>query len=197
MSLKVCRMLEGRRVVLASASPRRKELLKLICSNFEICPPKCEEILTGDSRFSSASEELSYRKCMEVGEKYDGETLVIACDTTVVSEGEILGKPADREQAEKMLKSLSGRTHVVISGVTISLGGRTLSFSERTNVTFRKLSDETVRDYIDSGEPFDKAGGYGIQSLGALLVEKIEGDYFNVVGLPLSTLAEKLEQFLG
>ena len=110
--------------------------------------------------------------------------------------GEVMGKPSDREDAERMLRLLSGRTHKVITGVTLAYKGKSISFSEVTEVTFLELSDEDIALYLDSGEPFDKAGAYGIQGLGSMLVSGIKGDFFNVVGLPVSRLAGELGTFL-
>ncbi len=194
--MKIRRLLENKRVVLASASPRRRELLKLLCEDFEICPASGEEVVTGDKRFSCAAEELSYAKCTETAEKFSDDAVIIACDTIVTIDGEILGKPRDARHAAEMLRILSARTHQVVSGVTVRVNGKFSWFSQKTNVTFRSLSDEDIEEYIATKEPFDKAGGYGIQGYGALLTEGIEGDYFNVVGLPVSMLAAELEKLL-
>lgn len=196
MSLKIRRLLKDKKVVLASQSPRRKELLKIICEDFEICPAQGEEILPENTPAVEAAQLLARNKCGEVSQKYGEDAIVIACDTIVVVDGEIMGKPQNPAQAEDMLRSLSGKTHSVISGVAFCINEKIYSFSETTKVTFRQLSDEAIADYITTGEPFDKAGAYGIQGFGSLLVSRIEGDYFNVVGLPLSSLAENLEQLL-
>ncbi|MGN0624437.1 MAG: Maf family protein [Oscillospiraceae bacterium] len=196
MSLKIRRLLKDKKVVLASQSPRRKELLKIICDDFEICPAQGEEILPENTPAVEAAELLARNKCGEVAQKYGEDAIVIACDTIVAVDGEIMGKPQSHRQAADMLGSLSGKTHSVISGGAFCINGKISSFSEITKVTFRQLSDEDIADYIATGEPFDKAGAYGIQGFGSLLVSGIEGDYFNVVGLPLSSLAENLERFL-
>ena len=183
-------------VILASASPRRKELMQIICSNYRIIPSDCEEILPEDIVPEMAAEYISNAKCRCIAGVYDN-SLVIGCDTVVINDGIVLGKPSDKDNAAHMLRSLSGKTHKVITGVTIGKGRHFSSFSTTTEVTFRNLSEEDIQDYIATGEPMDKAGAYGIQGFGSLLVEKINGDFYNVVGLPVSDLAAELKKFLG
>lgn len=182
-------------VILASASPRRKELMGLICRDFRVIPSDCEEDVLEEIRPEMTAEYLSKQKCGCIAEVYRN-ALVIGCDTVVICGGKVLGKPEDERDAKEMLRTLSGKTHQVITGVTISCGGRQSSFSVCTNVTFRQLSDEDISDYVKTGEPMDKAGAYGIQGKGALLAEKINGDFYNVVGLPISELASKLREFI-
>ena len=189
-------MLGGRRVILASKSPRRQELLKLLFDEFEIVPATGEEIIPEGADAMDVSRLLAVQKCREVSEKFPDD-LVIGCDTTVIVGNEILGKPADEADAARMLGELSGTSHYVVSGACISFGGRERSFSQVTEVSFRKLADEEISAYIATGEPMDKAGAYGIQEKGSLLVREIKGDFFNVVGLPVSKLAAELELFLG
>lgn len=196
MAFKARRLLKNKRVILASQSPRRKELLKLLCDDFEICPAQGDEMIPCGVNSRLAAEALAEAKCREVAEKSGGCAIVIGCDTTVLLEDEILGKPANKDDAFRMLKSLSGKTHEVVSGTAVYIQGEVTSFSEITRVTFRRLSDEDIMDYIETGESYDKAGAYGIQGLGSLLVDRIEGDYFNVVGLPVSRLAVMLEKLL-
>ncbi len=119
--------------------------------------------------------------------------MVIGCDTGVFIDNLMLGKPADKSQAKEMLSLLSGRTHKVITGCCIMRGGKTVSFSKVTEVEFYRLSDEEIREYISTGEPMDKAGAYGIQGKGSLLVKKISGDYFNVVGMPIAEIRQRLK----
>ena len=126
----------------------------------------------------------------------DANELVIGCDTVVVTDNKILGKPKNRSDCFDMLRMLSGRRHYVYTGVCIHYNNAVMSFTEKTEVEFYELSDKKIERYMDTGEPFDKAGGYGIQGKGALLVKGICGDYFNVVGLPVSSLAQKLDEFL-
>ncbi|WP_124098074.1 Maf family protein [Ruminococcus sp. Marseille-P6503] len=195
MPLKIRRLLEGKKVILASQSPRRKELFKLICQDFEVCPALGEEKIPDGIQPEYAAETIAAEKCREAAQRRQAD-VIVACDTVVLLDGEIMGKPADPADAARMLGKLSGRTHRVISGTAFMCGGRLRSFSEITEVTFRNLTDQDIADYIETGEPFDKAGAYGIQGTGALLVSGISGDYFNVVGLPVSKLASLLERFV-
>lgn len=183
------------KVILASQSPRRKELLSIIFDDFEIVPALGEEIVDEGIESDLVPQSLALNKCREVAEKYP-DALVIGCDTAVILGNEIMGKPKNDADAFRMLRRLSGNTHKVISGTAIYYKGKYHTFSNVTAVTFRELSDDEVYDYIKTGEPFDKAGAYGIQGKGSLLVEKINGDYFNVVGLPISELAYRLKEIL-
>lgn len=182
-------MFENIKVVLASQSPRRKELLCMICKDFEVMPADIDETLPEGVSAEEAAEYTAKRKAAAT-ECCDA--LVIACDTIVVAGDEILGKPADRQDGKRMLELLSGRTHKVISGVAIRYKNKERSFSQTTEVTFYEMSEEDINDYLDSGEPFDKAGAYGIQGLGGVYVEGIRGDFFNVVGLPVARLKREL-----
>ena len=183
---------EGIKIVLASQSPRRRELLRLLCNDFEVSPADIDESIPQGMAADKAAEYTAKRKAAAVSS--DG--LVIACDTVVIADGEILGKPADRADALRMLKMLSGKTHEVISGVALKYKGVERSFSQRTSVTFYEMSDSEINDYLDSGEPFDKAGAYGIQGLGGTFVERINGDFFNVVGLPVARLKKEIEKLV-
>ncbi|ACJ74939.1 maf septum formation protein Maf [Thermosipho africanus TCF52B] len=169
------------KIILASKSPRRIELLKLLKIDFEVIPSNIDENIS-EKDPKLLAEKLSYLKAMSI--KKDG--VVLAADTVVTLDKEIFGKPRDYKDAFRMLKSLSGKWHTVITGVTIKFKDEVITFSEKTNVKFKNLSKELIEFYINTAKPFDKAGGYGIQELGSVLVEKIEGDYFNVVGLPIS-----------
>ena len=191
MSLSVINKIAGCDVILASASPRRKELLELICDSFRVIPSDREETVPTGTSAEDTAQILSDLKCSCIAQVYDN-SIVIGCDTVVICGGEVMGKPADKDDAERMLRKLSGRAHKVITGVTVAYKGKKHSFSEVTEVTFKPLSDEDIEVYIQSGEPFDKAGAYGIQGLGSLMVEGINGDFFNVVGLPVSRLAGEL-----
>ncbi|GAB5081578.1 Maf family protein [Hominimerdicola sp. 21CYCFAH17_S] len=195
MPMKIRTLLKGKKVVLASQSPRRRELMKLLCSEFEVCPANCEEIVPDGINPEYAAEAIAVQKCREAAGKCNGD-VIIACDTVVVLDGKIMGKPEDSAHASNMLRALSGRTHKVITGAAFICNGKLRSFSEITEVTFRRLTEEDISDYIETGEPFDKAGAYGIQGAGSLLVSGIYGDYFNVVGMPVSKLAVLLESFL-
>lgn len=195
MSLTVRETLKEYDVILASSSPRRKELLQLICSDFRVIPPKCDEKLPPNVSTQEAAEYLSDLKCRYIADIYDN-SVVIGCDTIVLCNGVIFGKPSDEQSASRMLHSLSGKEHTVISGVTIGYQKKFLSFSAKTKVTFRELSETDIDIYCRCGEPLDKSGAYGIQGLGSLLVKKIDGEFYNVVGLPVSEIAANLEGFL-
>ena len=182
-------------IILASASPRRRELLKYIVPEFKVIPADIDETIPDDIPAEKSAEFLAVKKAKHVSAGDPG-SVVIGSDTVVIIDGEILGKPRDPSDAERMLRKLSGKTHSVITGVCLSCGDSTDSFSCKTAVKFFPLTDEEIRSYVDSGEPMDKAGAYGIQGKGCLLAESIEGDFFNVVGLPASLLKRKLESFL-
>ena len=163
-------------------------LLESLGLKFEVIPPPGEErIAVGDDP-RRAAESLAEQKARRVSAIVP-PSIILAADTIVVREGEIMGKPRDREDAMAMLRRLSGGSHQVITGVCLidMVGGRELVESEVTTVYFRQLSELEISRYVDSGEPFDKAGGYGIQGLGGLLVSRIEGCFYNVVGLPLAS----------
>lgn len=175
------------RYILASASPRRKELFTNISEQFDIIPSQVEEIIPEGIDIEKVPEILATQKAADIAKKYP-EALVIGADTGVFIDGQMLGKPRDCEDAVNMLRSLSGRTHKVITGCSLQWREKKVSFSEVTEVTFYPLTEEEIRDYVATGEPSDKAGGYGIQGKGMLLVQGIQGDYFNVVGLPVAKL---------
>ena len=183
------------KIILASASPRRQELLKYIIPEFEVKPADIDETLPEDVLTEKAAEFLAVQKAKHTAKLYP-ECVVIGSDTVVIIDSKILGKPADKTDAERMLKLLSGRTHKVVTGVCIARGEKTDSFSCETKVTFYPLSQEEIRDYIATGEPMDKAVAYGIQGYGSVLTEGIEGDFFNVMGLPVAMLKRRLEKFI-
>lgn len=182
--------------ILASASPRRKELLKFVTDDFKIiCADIDETVPQGVSSFD-APEFLANKKAKAISEKHP-DSIIIAADTVVISDDEILGKPKDEQDAFLMIKKLSGKTHFVVTGCSIAHKNKTKSFSVCSKVTFYKLSDGEIYDYISKNESLDKAGAYGIQGYGSVLVEKIEGDYFNIVGLPVAELKRRLKEFDG
>lgn len=183
----------GMALILASGSPRRRELMHLITDDFTVKTTDADETLPADIDPAKAAEFLAVQKAKAAAELYPEDT-VIGCDTTVIHDGRILGKPADRADAEKMLKALSGCTHQVITGAAIISGGRVFSFSETTQVEFYPLTDSEIQSYLDTDEPYDKAGSYGIQGKGSLFIKGIKGDYFNVVGLPVALLYRKLKE---
>lgn len=183
-------------IILASQSPRRRELLERMgITQFKIIPAQGEE--RADPNLSPAQlvEELSRQKAAEVAAKADSGSLVIAADTVVALDGRVLGKPRDREDAFAMLSALQGRRHEVYTGLTVRREDRTVTVHEMTQVLFRPLTEEEIRAYIATGEPMDKAGAYGIQGYGAQLVERVSGDFYTVMGLPVCRLSLLLGQF--
>jgi len=184
------------RLILASASPRRRELLGRFGIAFEVIPAVGEETAPQGLPPGELVRRLSEAKAAEVCARVnDPAAVIIAADTVVELHGTILGKPATPERAREMLAALSGNIHRVWSGVTVRRGDELASASECTSVHFRPLSDGEIEAYVSTGEPLDKAGAYGYQGLASLFVERIEGDYFNVVGLPLCRLGELLKRF--
>lgn len=179
-------------IVLASGSPRRRELLETLGLTFTVCPAKGEENAPSGVGPAKTVEALSMAKAQEVWRLYP-ESLIIAADTIVWADGRILGKPKTPEEATKMLTALSGAEHEVYTGVTVICGDKTICQSECTRVYFRELDQEEIAAYVKSGEPMDKAGAYGIQGKAALMVRRLEGDYFNVMGLPLCRLGQMLK----
>jgi len=179
-------------LILASASPRRAELLTRLGLTFRVIPSRlAEETLEGEDPGQHA-ERLSRGKAVHVWGTHQ-DSLVLAGDTVVVRDGVVLGKPAGSEEALAMLLSLAGRTHVVVSGLALAFpGGRLFSGHLATEVTFRSFDEAFARQYVDTGEPLDKAGGYGIQGVGSALVKEIRGDYHTVVGFPLPLFFELL-----
>ena len=179
------------KLILASGSPRRQELLKKLNVPFEVIVSECDETLPEGIPADSAAEMLAVRKAAAVA-KLHPDAVVIGADTTVILDDEILGKPADAADCKRMLHALSGRQHKVITGAGIFWSGHSLSFSDETLVQFYPLTDAEIDAYAASEEPYDKAGAYGIQGQGALLIAGIHGDYYNVMGLPVARLARQL-----
>ena len=181
-------------VILASGSPRRRALLDMVGISCEVCIPDIEEN-TDKTVPSEIVKDLSLQKALSVAPKYPGKA-VLAADTIVEIDGRILGKPKTEDEAFSMLKMLSGRTHSVYTGVALIFpDGSRDSFYSETRVTMFDNSDDLIRDYISTGEPMDKAGAYGIQGTGAYLVEKVDGDYGTIVGLPVSIVFRKLREY--
>lgn len=188
-----------KKLILASASPRRKEILKNVGLEFEVLVSDTDEesIKAENLPVPMYVQELALLKASSVAKmKIADDSLIISADTVVCADGKILGKPKDDEDAFRMLKMLSGKCHSVFTGVCVMRTKNAFSVcgSVETKVYFKNLSDEQINSYIKSGESKDKAGAYGIQGIGSLLVEKIDGDYFNVVGLPVSKLSEILRE---
>ena len=182
-----------KKVVLASKSPRRRALLEMLGLDFEIDPSQEPELAPEHATPAEIVKSLAAHKAAEVFEKHR-ETLVIGADTIVWLDGELLGKPASEEEAFAMLKRLSGHWHEVYTGISLIDEKGEISDAECSKVLFRELKDEEIIHYIRSGEPMDKAGAYGAQGKGALFVKRIEGDFFNVVGLPVCRLCEMLSE---
>ena len=185
-----------KKVILASASPRRQELVKLIFNSVKILPADCDETLPEGIGAREAVEYLSKIKNEASAKLMGYENLIISADTVVAVEDEILGKPVDKEDARRMITLLSGKVHQVYTGVTLSLNGKIKTFSEKTDVEFFSLTDAEIEEYISSSEPYDKAGAYGIQGKAGLLVKGINGDYYNVVGFPVARLKREIEEFI-
>jgi len=183
-------------IILASASPRRKELLENIGLRFKVEPSNYEEDIHSRLEPHELAQKLSFKKAEAVASKHKN-AIVIAADTFIVFGGRILGKPHTEKEAREMLEAISGESHSVITGFSIIDTGKNkrLSKSVETKIYIRKLTSAEIDAYVKSKEPLDKAGAYAIQGLGAVFVERIEGDYFNVIGLPLSTLTEALKEF--
>ena len=180
-------------MILASKSPRRQELLQHITRDFTVIVSEVEELLPKGIAPEEIPAYLAGIKAQAVADKHPDD-VVIGADTVVILDGEVLGKPRDEADAVRMLEALSGKTHTVITGCCIIQGQRRIGFSESTRVEFYPLSDREIAEYIATGEPFDKAGAYGIQGRGSVLVKRIEGDFFNVVGLPVGRLKRELEK---
>lgn len=189
-------------LILASQSPRRREILENLGLSFRVVTADVDETCT-EQNPRRYVEELALRKGQAVlarlfaEQAIDKETVILAADTVVAAEGEILGKPRDREDAEHMLRLLSGRTHQVISGIALLSADRIAVASEVTGVRFSPLTQSEIDFYVSSDEPYDKAGGYAVQGLASLFIDGLDGDYFNVVGLPVKRFHDLLRDEFG
>lgn len=184
------------KIVLASGSPRRRELLtRMGIADFDVRVPETEETYPPNLSPRETVEYISREKARAAAALCRPDEIVITADTMVFLDDERLGKPRDEADALRMLTELQGRRHTVCTGVTVRQGDRSLTESEETGVFFRPASEAELRAYIATGEPMDKAGAYGVQGKGALLVERLEGDFFNVMGLPVLRLSRMLAQF--
>ena len=182
-------------IILASASPRRREILENVKVDFTIVKSNIEEVILENEPAKEVAMRLAFEKCMDIASKNKND-LVIGADTIVVLDDTILGKPKDEEDAYRMIKLLSNKRHQVITGISLinlSLDKKVIDYVV-SEVTFKDLSEETIRDYINTKESLDKAGAYGIQGYGGLLVKSISGDYFNIVGLPISKISDLLKE---
>ncbi|MBR2929010.1 MAG: septum formation protein Maf [Oscillospiraceae bacterium] len=183
-------------LILASKSPRRQELLQRMgLTDFKILVPEADESCPDGLTPQETVEYISRVKALAAKELVAEDDIVITADTMVFLDEHRLGKPRDEEDALRMLTALQGRSHTVCTGVTVMQGDHILTESEPTRVYFREASEAELRGYIATGDPMDKAGAYGVQSLGALLVERIDGDFFNVMGLPVLRLSRMLREF--
>ncbi len=180
--------------ILASKSPRRNELLKLLDIDFRVISADIDETVNSALPVCDEISRLSYNKAVAVSNSVQKDDVIIAADTVVVFDGKILGKPSSTKEAARMLKTLSGNTHDVITCVTVLKGNKHLTRAVTTKVTFRKITDNEITGYINTGESMDKAGAYGIQGRASKFVSHINGDYFNVVGLPICTLSIMLKE---
>ena len=183
------------KIVLASASPRRREILSMVCDSFDIRVSNADESYSGDTPLDEIPKILAERKALSVPMEQD--ELIIGCDTVVVCEGELMGKPKSREDAIRMLEKFSDNTHAVVSGICVRTSDKVYSESVTSYVHMRKISREEIEKYIDRDEPYDKAGAYGIQEMAGAFVKGIDGDFYNIVGLPLCRLTEILKDELG
>lgn len=181
-------------IILASQSPRRKELLEEVGLRFRVEPAQIEEHLDESLPITQAIEQLAKEKAMPIARRHP-QCIVIGADTLVAVDGLVLGKPADEADAERMLRMLSGRRHQVIGGVALLCGNEEVLFHCVSEVRFFPLREEEIAAYIQSGEPMDKAGAYGIQGTGARFIKHIEGDFYTVMGLPCGRLYQELKEF--
>ena len=179
-------------IILASASPRRSELMTLAGFRFDVICADIDEIVPEKALPQEVVMSLALQKAQAVAKDHR-KSAVVGSDTVVALDGKILGKPRSEREAAEMLRSLSGRIHKVFTGVAIVCGEKVTSFFEETEVEFYPLTDQEILDYVATGEPMDKAGAYGIQGRGAVLVKRINGDYFNVMGLPISKVYRELK----
>jgi len=183
-------------IILASGSPRRYELLKMTgIKDFIAITDTSEEVITSGLSPEEQVIRLSSQKAENVAAKCSNEDVIIAADTLVYLNGEPLGKPSSPSDAEQMLKKLSGHKHTVYTGITVLKGDIHISQAEKTDVHFREITEQEIRSYVATGEPMDKAGSYAAQGGAAVFIEKIEGDFYCVVGLPLCRLSMMLKEF--
>ena len=183
------------KIILASASPRRKDLMELAGYDFEVICADIVEVVPEEAMPQEVVMSLALQKAQAVAAEHK-EAVVIGSDTVVALDGKILGKPHSEQEACEMLRSLSGRTHKVFTGVAIVCGGKVKNFFDETDVEFYSLGDDEIKKYVATGEPTDKAGAYGIQGKGSVLVKRINGDFFSVMGLPIAKLYREMSDFV-
>lgn len=187
------------RIILASKSPRRKEILETLGLNFEIIVADADEssdIQNPDELVMTLAARKGRAVLQKIGDEAN-DSLIIACDTLVYASGEFLGKPRDRDDAERMIRKLSGKAHSVVSGIYLYYNGREVGAAASTKVIFDELTDSDIEAYLNTSEPYDKAGAYAIQGRASAYISGIEGDYFNVVGLPVNLLCKTLKKEFG
>jgi len=188
---------DAREIVLASRSPRRREILEALGLPVRVVPAAVDETFHSGEEAAGGACRVAALKAAAARTEFRDD-LILGADTVVVRDGEIFGKPADAADARRMLRALAGRTHRVVTGIALARGDRPARLAaESTEVVFRDLTECEIADYVATNEPLDKAGAYGIQGLGALLVREVRGDYFNVVGLPLCRLLELARELRG
>ncbi|MCR5151072.1 MAG: Maf family protein [Clostridiales bacterium] len=181
-----------KKIILASASPRRRELLSQAEIEYDLCIKSVDESVPDGTDAAQAAEMTAKKKAAAVSGRFP-DTVVLGADTIVVLDGKIMGKPHSKQEATEMLMSLSGRRHEVITGVCLAFGGEFRTFHVVSKVKFYDLTKEEISHYVSTGEPMDKAGAYGIQGKGCTLIESIEGDYYNIVGLPVARVAREIK----
>ena len=185
------------KIILASKSPRRREILALLHKPFTVVTiDGIDESYPDNLEPEKVSEYISKKKAEAFLQKIGNDEMIITADTVVICDGQILGKPTDEKEAMEMLRLLSGKTHKVTTGVTVATKEKRISFTSETLVSFAKITDDEIRYYVDTFHPFDKAGAYGIQEwIGAIAVAKIDGSFYNVMGLPVHRLYQELKKF--
>lgn len=183
------------KIVLASASPRRREILSMVCQSIEVRVSNADESYSNDTPLDQIPRLLAEKKALSVPMEKD--EIIIGCDTVVICQGEIMGKPKDRADAIRMLEAFSGTEHLVVSGICVRSADKIHSESVISKVYMRTISREEIESYVDECEPYDKAGAYGIQERAGAFVSRIDGDFYNIVGLPLCRLCEIFKDELG
>ncbi len=184
-------------IILASGSPRRREILNMLGFDFKVAAAECDETTTL-KRPAEVVKLLSKRKaqCVKANKKYNDKDIIIGADTVVYCDGKILGKPKDKDDAFNMLRFLSGKTHYVYTGICVIKGNRIINEYDKCAVRFTKMIDKDILEYVSTNEPMDKAGAYGIQGKGSAYIDKINGSFFTVMGLPCHLIAKILKEFL-
>jgi septum formation protein len=182
------------KIILASQSPRRKKILEQVGLDFDVVVSDFDEAKIKFKTPQEMVEKLSLEKVKIIAKKYP-KAIIIGADTTVIFKNEIIGKPKSKADAFRILRLLSGNTHEIVTGFTVIKGNKSITKHVISKVRFKKMTEAEIKAYIATGEPMDKAGGYGIQERGSLFIESIDGDYFNVVGLPIFAVAEALKEF--